>query len=170
MIRAAIILSLLAGTVQAETRYICWVGGSGYAMTGEFSFPDALTNDQMIRETQLTSFRIEGFLNGEGLGSWDMADVRPETRWMLRYNARLDKFWLGDTADGLYQEWNAGGDVNDCGVPGFGFNAGNYAQDVCVDNVWVEASSVDPLTRMPGFAAPRDPIACDPAAVSKRAG
>ena len=59
-----------------------------------------------------------------------------------------------------YQEWNASGQVNDCGVPGFGFNGGNWAQDFCIDNVWIEESSIEPDTPLP--AVPMDePLRCD---------
>jgi hypothetical protein len=59
-----------------------------------------------------------------------------------------------------YQEWNANGQVDDCGSPGFGFNGGNWAQDFCIDNVWIEESSIDPDTPLP--AMPMDePLRCE---------
>jgi hypothetical protein len=44
------------------------------------------------------------------------------------------------------QGWNADGTATDCGPGGFGFNAGNFAQDFCLDGVWIEASGVPPET------------------------
>jgi hypothetical protein len=43
-------------------------------------------------------------------------------------------------------------------VPGFGFNGGNWAQDFCIDNVWIEESSIDPDTPLP--AVPMDERSC----------
>lgn len=170
MMRTLSLALMLAAPAAAETRYICWVGGNGYTMTGEFTFPDSLTNSPLVTHDDLTDFRITGNLRGNPIGSWDMSQRTPDTRWLFRYNAQIDKFLFGDLDNGLYQEWNAGGDVDDCGIPGFGFNAGNYAQDVCIDNVWIEDSSVDPLKPLLGFPNPRSPANCDPMiATSKRA-
>jgi hypothetical protein len=41
--------------------------------------------------------------------------------------------------------------VNDCGVGGFGFNGGNWAQDVCIDNTYIEVSSIDPYTPLQAY-------------------
>jgi hypothetical protein len=62
--------------------------------------------------------------------------------------------WAGHFLEQSYQEWNANGQVDDCGSPGFGFNGGNWAQDFCIDNVWIEESSIDPDTPLP--AVPMD--------------
>jgi hypothetical protein len=60
-----------------------------------------------------------------------------------------------------YQEWNANGQVNDCGIPGFGFNGGNWAQDFCIDNVWIEESSIDPGHAPARRARWTRPLSCE---------
>lgn len=52
----------------------------------------------------------------------------------------------GSFAGFASQGWNANGDVTDCGTPGFGFNSGNFAQDICLNGAYVEASSIAPDT------------------------
>lgn len=153
-------LILAAGPVAAETRYICWQGANGYAMTGSFSFPDNLTGG-LVTEADLTDFRIKGWLDGQPIGAWDMREATPFTSWMLRYDAGRDEFRLGDTDTGLYQMWNAGGSADDCGTPGFGFNAGNNAQDLCLNDTWVVDSMVDPMRPILGRPRPGSPSDCD---------
>lgn len=149
--------ALLAATpLHAAQFQFCWVGANGYTMEGVIEFPDAFLNTGLITETDVTGFQIIGFLDGVALGSWDMADLTAQTSWTLRFDTDALRFPTGGIRqDNTYQEWNANGQVNDCGaVDGFGFNAGNYAQDVCVNNVWIEDSSIDP--QIPLFAQPMD--------------
>ena len=150
----AVALILAAGVGRSETRYICWRGAGGYTMTGKFQYADALAQRPLIRESDLISFRIEGFLDGERIGRWSLDDLRPETSWLFRYDPVRHIFPLTDPS-GLYQMWNANGLVNDCGTPGFGFNAGNGGQDVCIDDTFVTASTIDPATPLVSFARPQ---------------
>lgn len=144
-------LIVASGTSRSETRYICWRGANGYTMTGKFRYPDALADKPLIRESDLVFFRIEGFLDGAAIGRWSMEDLDPGTSWLLRYDPVRHIFPLTDPS-GLYQMWNANGRVDDCGTPGFGFNAGNGGQDVCLDDTFVTASTIDPATPLIGFA------------------
>jgi len=50
------------------------------------------------------------------------------------------------------QEWNANGNVNNCGENGFGFNSGNIGQDVCVDGEYRIDSSIYEATPFPVYA------------------
>ena len=159
---------LSAAPALAETRYICWRGAGGYTMTGSFSFPDRLTAADRVSGTELTAFRIEGYRDGKPLGSWDLADREPGTSWLVDYAPREGRFRLG-SGDGIYQAWNANGAVDDCGDPGFGFNAGNAGQDVCVDGAFRRDSTIAWDTPLVTYAAPRQPDACDNAPLmSKR--
>ena len=150
-------LSLLAATpLHAAQFQFCWVGANGYTIEGRIEFPDGFQSTGIITETDVTDFQIIGFLDGVAIGSWGLERLTPETSWTLRFDTNTLRFPTGGIrSQNSYQEWNANGRVNDCGaVGGFGFNGGNYAQDVCVDNLWIEDSSIDPNT--PIFAQPMD--------------
>jgi hypothetical protein len=87
-----------------------------------------------------------------------MAQRTTETSWTLFFDTDAIAFPMGGHfLEQSYQEWNANGQVDDCGNPGFGFNGGNWAQDFCIDNVWIEESSIDPDTPLP--AVPMDQAA-----------
>ena len=156
--RALLALCLLAAPASAETRYLCWRGANGYSMTGTLTFPDRLAGAELIDQDQVDRLVIEGFHEGAPLGRWDSAERGPETSWLLRYAPRKGRFPL--IGSGLYQAWNANGAVNDCGTPGFGFNAGNGGQDVCVDGVFRTDSTIAWDTPILTYPAPRDPLTC----------
>jgi hypothetical protein len=65
----------------------------------------------------------------------------------------------GSFAGFASQGWNANGDVTDCGTPGFGFNSGNFAQDICLNGAYVEASSIAPDTPLLATLNPEPPTA-----------
>lgn len=134
----------------------CWTGANGYTMEGRIEFPTALQDTGIITEADVTDFQIIGFLDGVAIGSWSLDQRTAETSWTLRFDTTNLRFPTGGIrSENSYQEWNASGQVNNCGaVGGFGFNGGNYAQDVCIDNLWIEESSIDPNT--PFFAQPMD--------------
>ena len=147
MLRLAVVLSLAAAQAQAAVVHFCWQGENGYTMTGRMEFPDPLLSESLITEAEITAFRITGYRDGMALGTWDMADRGETTTWYLRYMPRIMEFPVGGLVPGPFdQGWNADGNVMDCGSPGFGFNAGNYAQDFCVNGVWVEESGMPPPT------------------------
>ena len=142
LLLAAGISALLATTANAVIRFFCWQGNGGYTMTGRFSYPDDLADRPIIREGDVTEFEIIGYFEGNRIGSWNLMWLNDDTSWLLRYDTRRGLFPLKGST-GLYQMWNANGLVNDCGVPGFGFNAGNGGQDVCIDNTFILSSSID---------------------------
>lgn len=154
---ATLIAALATAPAAHAARYqFCWVGANGYTMQGEIAFPDALVDTGLITEEDVTDFKIIGFLDGIAIGSWSLDQRTAQTSWLLRFDTTNLEFPTGGirTANS-YQEWNANGQVNNCGaVDGFGWNGGNWAQDVCIDNVWIEDSSIDPNT--PLFAQPMD--------------
>ncbi|GGL54207.1 hypothetical protein [Wenxinia marina] len=168
MTRILLILAVMASPAAAETRYICWRGEGGFTMTGEFSFPDSLAAADLVTEADVTAFRIEGWRDGEPLGSWNLSDRTADTTWLLSYAPRQGRFLLGGDS-GLYQAWNANGMVDDCGDPGFGFNAGNAGQDVCVDGVFRADSTIAWDTPLLTYGAPRDPLSCDNAPLMSKA-
>ncbi len=154
---ATVIATLIAATpLQAAQFQFCWTGANGYTMEGRIEFPDAYVSTGLITETDVTGFQIIGFLDGVALGSWDLSNLTPDTSWTLRFDTNTLRFPTGGLRqDNSYQEWNANGQVDNCGAQGgFGFNGGNYAQDVCLNNVWIEDSSIEPL--IPLFAQSMD--------------
>lgn len=154
LIVAVLALVPMATAVLAETRYLCWQGASGYTMTGRFAYPDRLAGRALIREGDITDFAIRGFRDGKPVGAWSLDALEAGTSWRVRYDPQRHLFVL-EGRDGLYQMWNANGAVDDCGTPGFGFNAGNGGQDVCVDGRFVTASTIDPATPLVSYARPQ---------------
>ena len=172
MIRTLALVSLVATPADAAVIHICWQGSHGYTMTGRIEFPDSLLTAPIVTQADITAFRITGYLEGQLLGKWDLSDLTPATTWYLRYDPVSMTFPTTATnlsATGIDQGWNANGDVTDCGSPGFGFNAANYAQDICLNGIWVEPSGVPPETPFKASAvAPFTPDCAGPALVSKR--
>ena len=157
-----------APAVNAAVLNICWTGGSGYTMTGRMELPDSAMRKSMVRETDVTAFKITGYLNNARVGSWNLIERAEITSWSLYFDPQTFTFPTAiDLNLPVSQEWNANGDVDDCGTPGFGFNAGNYAQDVCINGVYIEPSSIDPETTIFATYDPVTPDCKSAAALSK---
>lgn len=152
---ATLIASAPAHAAQFQ---FCWVGANGYTMEGQIGFPDEYLDTGIITETDVTDFQIIGLIDGVAVGSWNMDQAVAQTSWTLRFDTGTLRFPTGGIRqENSYQEWNADGQVANCGgVGGFGWNGGNYAQDVCINNLWIEDSSIDPDT--PLFAQPMDVV------------
>lgn len=162
MKRLVAALALAAAPAAAETWEFCWQGSGGWEMFGRMEVAEGAPD--FIDQTHVTDFYIAGFLDGAPMGSWQLGDRTPRTSWHLRFDRVSGQFPTGglrpDGAD--YQAWNAGGSADDCGIPGFGFNAGNNAQDVCVDGQWRTDSMVERETPFPAY---RDSLPFDCPAV-----
>ena len=155
-----LIVSLLAAPSRAATVWICWQGANGYTMSGRMEFPDTLLDAEMITEADVTAFEITGYRDGIALGSWSLAARQDRQTWYLRYLPREGVFPTDERVPGPFdQGWNADGTATDCGPGGFGFNAGNYAQDFCLDGVWLEDSGMPPST--PFYALDEAPYIAD---------
>jgi len=150
VIATAIGLALAFGSSggSAALFSLSWTGANGYGMTGQFSFADSLLGTGVIDETQIETFSIEGFLNGAALGSFTLDPSSPPTFWNVNFDTDLLAFLVGgNSTSGTGQQWNQSGNTGrGCGNPGFGFNSGDFSQDICVDNNFVSASSVPPNT------------------------
>ncbi|GGL54217.1 hypothetical protein [Wenxinia marina] len=148
MIRAALLCLALAPLPAGAAEFeFCWLGASGYTLTGRIAFPDALMVAPMVTEADVTAFEITGYLHGTPIGHWSAEGRAPDSTWHLRFVPATLTFPTGGNFPGdASQGWNADGDVDDCGAEGFGFNSGNYAQDVCLDGAWIADSSIDPTT------------------------
>lgn len=163
LLALAALVATAALPAHAARFQFCWIGGNGYTMLGEIEFPDSLLNTGRITEAQVTDFRIQGFRDGVPIGFWSLSMRNPTTSWTLSFDTTALEFPMGGSRTlGTYQEWNANGRVNDCGaVDGFGFNGGNWAQDVCINNTYIEDSSIDPLTPLKALPLEAE-IQCNP--------
>lgn len=147
MIRALALLVLSATPAAAADVHFCWTGANGYTMSGRMSFPDALAEGAVVTESEVTDFSIAGFRDGLPLGRWSLDMLAPGTSWNLNYDPSAGIFLTGEVSSGPFgQQWNADGNVSNCGSPGFGFNSGQSGQDICVDGTYVIDSTVPPGT------------------------
>lgn len=152
-------LSLLASQATAADYYFCWQGANGYTMTGQMSIAPMAASNPLVTQDDVTLFKIAGYRNGVLLGKWDMATRDEDDTWFLNFDPAAREFLTpGAMGLGVSQAWNANGDANDCGTPGFGFNLGNYAQDFCLNGTWVEDSGMPPETPFLVSPVPVDPL------------
>ncbi len=159
MIRAAtLVLALGATTANATEYFFCWEGENGYTMTGQMSLAADAREKPIVTENDVTEFRIAGYKDGILIGKWDQATREGDDPWFLTFDPERNAFFTpGELGLGVSQAWNAGGNADDCGNPGFGFNLGNYAQDFCLNGVWVEESGMPPETPFLVSPIPVDP-------------
>lgn len=162
MIRHALIaLCLSAGAAGAADFEFCWIGSNGYTLDGTMTVPEEVLSKPLVRGGDVTAFRITGYLDGQVIGSWDLGDLTPDTTWNLSFDPGRMVFPTGGNhmgPDG--QAWNANGSVDDCGTPGFGFNSGTNAQDVCWNDRWITDSMVARFKPFPVFPAGLSEIDC----------
>jgi hypothetical protein len=135
MVVAAMVLAMavaMAPRAEAASFRIDWTGSAGYTMTGLFGFSDALLGTGVIDETQVTSFRIEGFLNAVSVGSWDFFAnglVGADT-FNLNFNTTTLAFVVGGFSSGpTGQDWGVSVGGTTCQATGFGFSSGSGSQD-----------------------------------------
>ncbi|MEY1557418.1 hypothetical protein AB3Y40_17460 [Yoonia sp. R2331] len=154
---AALVAAFSApSALVAQDFSFCWIGANGYSMTGKMQIADGATG--VATEADVTAFKIAGYHNGNLLGTWDMRDLRDGATWHLRFDLDTQSFPTGGSFPASYsQGWNANGAVTDCGNPGFGFNSGNHAQDVCVNGSWARDSSIAPDTPLVAVAGANAP-------------
>ncbi|PVA06297.1 hypothetical protein [Thalassorhabdomicrobium marinisediminis] len=169
MIRTAVLVALFAVPAGAADFEFCWEGANGYRMEGRMTVPDALLDRPLLTHDDVTAFTIQGFKDDVPLGAWNMAQRHPGTAWNLSFDPRGMVFPTGGMHDGPKgQAWNAGGRADDCGNPGFGFNSGTNAQDLCVNNVWRTDSMINRYTRFPVHPAGQATLDCGGAALLGR--
>jgi hypothetical protein len=138
-----------ASPMDAAEFHFCWRGSGGYSLTGSMSVPDSKLTG-LVTEADVTKFEIKGFRHNVEIGSWNLTNRSSATTWLLRFDPEQMLFLTGGSFPGVAsQGWNADGDVANCGAGGFGFNSGNYSQDICLDGEWIENSMIDPETPFP---------------------
>lgn len=159
MIRPLLIVAVLANPAQAADFWFCWTGANDYTMLGQMRVPDAALGKPMVTAEDVTMFRIAGYRAGNLLGKWDIDTRDPRDTWVLNFDPASLSFLPGDAPGyGYTQGWNADGTAEDCGPGEFGFNSGNYAQDFCLNGVWIEESGVAPATPFLVSTTPVDPF------------
>jgi len=142
------VLSLLAvsaaSAASAASYEFTWTGANGYKMEGAFSIADDLTEAKFIDESAIECFWVQGYRAEAKVGSWSVGDLTPETTWSFGFKPQDLQFQMS----GNRNEWNMNGSGRGCGKDGFGFHAGSYAQDVCINDRLIRASQVTPNTPM----------------------
>ena len=137
-------------------------------MTGRMSLPDDAMYRAIITEDDVTAFKISGYHKGRLIGTWDRRQAQPDTTFHLRFDPAGMTFLTGGRfASFASQGWNANGNADNCGSPGFGFNSGDFSQDICLNGDYVEGSSIDPNTPLVATLDPVTPDCRNTAAVSK---
>lgn len=159
MIRGATLaLCLASSQAHAVDYYFCWQGANGYTMTGQMSVNPVAVIKPVVTQDDVTLFKIAGYQNGTILGKWDMATRLGDASWFLTFDPAAREFMTpAQIGLGVSQAWNANGNADDCGTPGFGFNLGNFAQDFCVNDTWIEESGMPPETPFLVSPIPVDP-------------
>ncbi|WP_255552263.1 hypothetical protein [Maritimibacter dapengensis] len=167
LIRAimGLVLSVVALPAVAENvgfRFL-WEGASGFEMVGALAFDESLMSEPVIYEGDLACFEIEGRQDGDAIGRFALDMVTLETDWRLTFLPGQGAFAVYSLATPTPQEWNMDGLGTSCGEGGFGFNIGNYAQDLCLDGKLLIASQMPPRTPFPAVrddAVTFSPDAC----------
>lgn len=157
MLRAICLsLCLLPQSLAAADYAFCWVGGGGYTIKGRMTIDDSALSKPLVTEADVTAFYIEGFHDNRFIGAWNLRQSDGAT-FHLRFDPAASAFPMGGATRDDYQAWNADGTATNCGNPGFGFNAGNNAQDICLNGEWITDSMIDrwtPLTATAGTTVP----------------
>ena len=121
-----------------------WIGNGGYLMEGAMAFDAGLMSQNRVYEKDLTCFEIQGYLDGRPIGRWALGMLLPETTWKLSFDPVASHFDVWGPDQPMPQAWNMDGFGYNCGSPGFGFNIGGAAQDLCIDQQLIFASQVTP--------------------------
>lgn len=147
-------LLLSAQGAIADTYRFTWYGGGGYTMSGAVAFA-ASGGKGLLTEDDVQCFEITGFRNGQQVGRWALAQLTPTTDWTLLFDPTGPRFVVSDgTGPSMPQAWNMNGLGVNCGPGGFGFNLGNAAQDICLNDRLVIESQIASATPLPAMPAP----------------
>ena len=151
MLRAVCLVFFLASSANAgDVAYrFEWQGSGGYSIRGAMSFDVALLGRKLVREDDLSCFQITGYLGEEQIGRWALGNLTLDTTWTLTFSPSAEAFEVYSEVHPMPQAWNMDGYGENCGTPGFGFNIGNAAQDICVDGQLVVESQMPPPTPFP---------------------
>ncbi len=143
----------MAGAAVAEpvTYAFEWTGGGGYAVKGALQYDSAAISGPFVLAQDLSCFVIEGSKEGAPVGRWALTMLNEETSWRLHFDPVSGAFLVDGQGIWMPQAWNMNGEGNDCGKGGFGFNIGNAAQDICIDNKLIVESQMAPAEPFPAI-------------------
>jgi len=119
---------VVPNAAKAVTYDISWTGSNGYSLTGSFSFDDSLTG--IIRDYAVDTFMIEGFHNGESLGTWNLTDGTDGPHpFNFNFDVAKAEFIIGGLSDSNRgQAWNRR-------ATGLGFESGNNHQVITLNGI-----------------------------------
>ncbi|MEL6532953.1 MAG: hypothetical protein AAFN09_04060 [Pseudomonadota bacterium] len=126
-----------------------WQGGGGYSMRGAFAIDEGLATGPRLDQEAVTCFEVTGFSGGQAIGRWALGQLQEDTTWVLTFDLESRALVPFGTGDPMPQAWNMDGFGRNCGEGGFGFNIGNAAQDICLNNELIVESQVPPPTPIP---------------------
>jgi hypothetical protein len=150
----AILAPAGAATAELSTWRFTWEGAGGYRIEGRMAFDAAHLSRPELRADDIACFVIEGFHGDRPIGRWALGQRGPATTWILTFLPTERAFAVYGPDHPMPQAWNMDGFGTDCGPGGFGFNVGNWAQDICVDGRLIVASQVAPSQPLPAVPAP----------------
>jgi hypothetical protein len=160
------VLVLGAGIAAAEpTKYVFeWAGDGGYAMRGAFEYDSENVVGRFVTVSDITCFVVEGTQDSVPVGRWALTMLNEQTTWRLHFDPATSSFLVEGQGIWMPQAWNMDGEGVNCGQGGFGFNIGNAAQDICLDETLIFDSQVSPeqpfpASRVDRYTFPID--ACD---------
>ncbi len=148
---ALLALAPVAAAGESAAYRFEWQGGGDWTMRGALSFDAALLDGAWVLEDEVQCFFIEGYQDDVPMGRWALGLLTEETTWTLTFDPAAGHFVIYSIDAFMPQAWNMDGAGTDCGDPGFGFNIGNAAQDLCVDGELVVASQVAPDLPFPAL-------------------
>lgn len=148
--RLIVTLLFLGGPLWADEAIYRfeWTGEGGFSMRGALAFEDG---KWLVRERDVTCFIIEGFHEGKAIGRWDLSMKTELSIWRLHFNAQQGSFFVEGQGAMMPQAWNMAGNGSGCGEGGFGFNLGNVAQDICLNDKVELSSQKDPFAPFPAI-------------------
>lgn len=148
---------VLGAAVAAEpvTWAFEWQGNGGYAVRGGLSYDSAGLPGPFVREGDVACFVIEGTRDGAPVGRWALTMLNEQTSWRLHFDPAGGRFVVDGEGIWMPQAWNMNGEGTDCGAGGFGFNIGNAAQDICLDDTLIVDSQVPPDDPFPAVRVDR---------------
>lgn len=141
-------LSALAAPAAAQDFRFEWRGSGGYGFRGAVSFADVPAKGLWTQD-HVRCFEIDGTRDGAPIGRWALGMVTEETTWQLTFDPEARAFVTAGPDWPISQAWNMDGEGMNCGASGFGFNLGDFAQDICLDNTLIVESQVPPNTPFP---------------------
>lgn len=154
LIALGVTFAMMGSASAALKSYdISWIGAGNYSLSGQFTFDDA-TAGTAVDETEVTSFFIEGFLNGTSLGTYS------GSLYNFSFNTvtgLLGGGFGGSSTGSNGQIWNV--PVGGSTAVGIGFASGNYWQSLYLNGVRFLDSKLDLEQNASGLTATLTPSA-----------